>query len=171
MLTAILLAHDPPGQMLRREAVMRSLSSLVEACVQGLVGDAVLIGAASRGLDRIADDAGCALVETPSPDDGLRQALARARSERLFLLQAGYAIERGFIDELHDALAYGAPAAPFVLRAAPQSLVTRLAPSLAPAVGLVATKASLSGAASADLAHLARRLRVAELVTRARKAI
>ncbi len=58
MLTAILLAYDAPAQPLRGDAVARSLASLVEACVQGLVADAALVGAPERGLDRIADDAG-----------------------------------------------------------------------------------------------------------------
>lgn len=170
MITAILIAQDAPGAPLRREAVTRSLSSLVEACVQGLVADAIIIGPAERGLDKIADDAGCTLVETTSAPDGLRKALEQTRYDRVFLLQAGYAIERGFIDELHDALAYEAARDALVLRATPHSLLTRLAPRLSPAVGLVALKATL-GDAGVDIGRLSARLKSSDLTTRARKVI
>lgn len=171
MLTAILLACDASGPPLRREAVTRSLSSLVEACVQGLIADAVIVGPGGRGLDGIADDAGCSLIETELPAEGLRAALLRARNERVFLLRAGYAIERGFIDELSDAFAYAEPQATLVLRAAPHSLLTRLAPQLSSAVGLVATKPQLGAIDSADIRTLSRKLKGADLSTRARKVV
>lgn len=171
MLTAILLAHDAPADgRLGRDAVARSLASLVEACVQGLVADAVLAGPPERGLASIADDAGCALVETARAADALRQALALARHQAIFLLTAGYAVERGFVDEIHDVLAYGPRDRALTLRAAPNSLLTRLAPRLARPVGLIAPKAALlREAANADLAALLRRQRGAELSARARR--
>lgn len=171
MLTAILLAHDAPGRPMRRDAVSRSLGSLVEACVQGLVADAVLVGPPDRGLGDIADDAGCALVETPDPAAGLREALSLSRHDDVLLLLAGYAPERGFIDELHDALLYGDRASALVLRAAPNTFITRLSPRLAPPAGLIARKASLRDSGAAELGVLAKKLKGADLSTRARKVV
>ncbi|WP_424363198.1 transposase [Methylocystis parvus] len=169
MLTAILLAYDAPARPLRRDAITRSLASLVEACVQGLVADAVLVGAPGSGLERIADEAGCMLVEAMRKEEGLTQALDIARQETALLLLAGNAIERGFIEEVDDAFAYGAAERAFVLRAAPSSLVTRLAPNLAEPVGLIARKNALRAAQSGDLKKLAKRLRCAELKSSARR--
>ncbi len=169
MLTAILLAYSTPAAPLRRDAIARSLTSLVDACVQGLVADAVLVGAPQSGLDAIADDAGCELVERQIASEGLAEALAAARRDHVFLLAAGAAVERGFVDEINDVLAYGAPDRALVLRLAPHSLLTRLSPGFSQAVGIVAPKAALRGGETADLSRLARRLRCAELTCRARR--
>jgi len=172
MLSVVLLAFDSfaPAQgdaaALLRERVVRSLSSLIEGCVQGLFADASLAGPQNVGLERIADEAGCNLVEAATVRAGLAGALTAARCPDVFVLRAGYAIERGFIDEARDALGFGKPA---VLRAAPHSLVTRLAPGFAEPVGLLARKEALVAAAAADLPALSRRLRCAELATRARR--
>jgi hypothetical protein len=169
MLTAILLAYDAPGQALRRDAVARSLASLVDACVQGLVADAVLVGAPGRGLEHVADEAGCALVEAQGKEEGLARALDIARHEEALLLFAGHAVERGFVDEVNDAFAYGAGGRSLVLRAAPASFVTRLAPSLAEPVGIIARKSAFREAATANLRRLSRRLRCSELGSGARR--
>jgi hypothetical protein len=169
MLTAILLAYDTPAGPLRRDAIARSLASLVDACVQGLVADAVLAGAPGRGLEKIADEAGCALVEAARMDDGLTQALALARHEDILLLLAGKAVERGFIEEINDAFAYGDCDRPLILRCAPNSLVTRLFPKLSAPAGIVARKTDLRKAESADLDRLSRILRGAELKSHARR--
>ncbi|PPD46254.1 MAG: transposase [Methylocystis sp.] len=169
MLTAILLAYDEPAQPLRRDAIARSLASLVDACVQGLVADAVLAGAPDRGLDQIADEAGCALVETAKAPDGLTKALSIARHDDVFLLLAGHAVERGFTDEVNDAFAYGARDQALILRRAPDSFLTRLAPRFATVVGVVARKAALREAGGADLNRIARALRGAELNSAARR--
>ncbi len=168
MLTVLLLAFDSPARSLRRDAVARSLASLVEACVNGVVADAILVGAPDGGLDRIADDSGCARVECARADVGLPQALALARLDDIFLLEAGYAVDRGFVEEVGDALAFGADRA-LILRAAPHSLLTRLAPPLAAPVGLIANKAALRQAGGADLRRLARKLKGADLTTSARR--
>jgi hypothetical protein len=170
MLTAVLLAYDAPARPLRRDAVARSLASLVEACVQGLVADAVLAGRPDSGLEKVADEAGCALVEAQRAEEGLSRALALARYDDVLVLLAGHAVERGFIDEVNDAFAYGDRSRALVLRAAPDSLVTRLAPRLATPVGLIASKSALFEARSADLKRLALQLRGAELSSHARRA-
>ncbi|WP_363347361.1 transposase [Methylocystis echinoides] len=169
MLTALLLAHGPSAAPLRRDAIARSLASLVESCVQGLVADAVLIGAPQRGLETIADEAGCALVETASAEEGLAQGLDVARRDHILLLSAGSAVERGFVDEIDDVFAYGARDRALVLRLAPHSFWTRLAPGFSEPVGIIATKSALRAAATADLARLAKKLGCAELACRARR--
>lgn len=169
MLTVLLLAHGSPGAPLRRDAIARSLASLVESCVQGLVADAVLIGAPQRGLETIADDAGCALVETATVEEGLARGLDAARQERILLLAASAAVERGFADEINDLFAYGPRDRALVLRLAPQSFLTRLAPRLSQPVGLIAAKGALRAAATTDLSRLVRKLRCAELACRARR--
>ena len=169
MLTAVLLAYDAPAAPLRREAAARSLGSLVEACVQGLVADAALVGAPDCGLERIADEAGCALVKTARAGDGLAEALAMARRDHILLLLAGYAVERGFVEEIEDLFAYDDRGRARILRLAPHSLLTRLAPNLSRPVGLIAAKSALAEAGAADLSRLARKLRGAELTTRARR--
>ncbi|MGJ0506911.1 MAG: transposase [Methylocystis sp.] len=169
MLTAILLAYSSPAAPLRRDAVARSLASLVDSCVQGLVADAVLAGAPGAGLDRIADEAGCALVESAAAAEGLAQALAIARRDHVFLLAAGAAVERGFVDEINDAFAYGAQDRAMVLRLAPHSLLTRMAPNFSEAVGVIAPRAAVRAGGGADLARLSKRLRCAELTCRARR--
>jgi hypothetical protein len=177
MLSAILLAHPSraSGAALsaarQREAVLRSLASLVDGCVQGLIGDAVLAGAAEdAGLASIADEAGCELVTAQASADALALAAALARREGVLLLTAGYAVERGFFEEIRDALNFGDPAQAYVLRAAPRSLLTRFAPRLAAPAALVARKAALTPGAG-DVPALARGLRASELFSRARQVI
>lgn len=171
MLTAALIAFDSPGAPLRREAVARSLGSLVESCVQGLIADALILAAPGRGLARIADEAGCALIETPHAADGLAQALKAAQRDHLLLLLAGFAVERDFAEEAQDFFAYGDASRARTLRLAPDSLITRLAPGLARPVGLIAPKSALLSAEGADLARLVRKMRGADLTTRARRVL
>lgn len=170
MLTAILLAYPAPSAApLRRDAISRSLGSLVESCVQGLVSDAVLVGAPETGLGGIADDAGCALVENPTASEGLRAALSAARRDQVFLLAAGAAVDRGFVDEINDALCYGAPGRALALRLAPHSLLTRFAPGFSQVVGIIAPKADISARGGADFTRLSKSLRCAEIASRARR--
>lgn len=170
MLTAVLLAYDAPrAPPLRRDMIARSLGSLVEACVQGLVADATLIGAPARGLDKIADEAGCGLIETARAEEGLAQALQMARRDHILLLIAGFAVERGFVEEVQDLFAYGDYARARTLRLAPDSILTRIAPGFARPVGLIAEKAALADAGGHDVSRLARALRGADLASRARR--
>lgn len=169
MLTAILLAYPAPQAPLRRDAIARSLGSLVESCVQGLVSDAVLVGAPETGLGGIADEAGCTLIESRTAAEGLPAALAAARRDHVLLLAAGAAVERGFIDEINDALTYGPPDLAMALRLAPHSLLTQLAPGFSQVVGIVAPKAAICASGGADLARLSKSLRCAEITTRARR--
>ncbi len=168
MLSAVVIAFDSPRAPLRREAVARSLGSLIESCVEGLVADAIIVAERTRDLEGIADEAGCRLIEAPRAD-GVAQALKAARRDHVFLLLAGFAVERGFPEEARDVFAYGDISRPRTLRMAPDSLITRLAPRLARPVGLIATKHALAAVESADFGRLARKLRGADLTTRARR--
>ncbi|MGD9658469.1 MAG: transposase [Methylocystis sp.] len=168
MLSAVLIAFDSPEAPLRREAVARSLGSLIEPCIQGLVADAIIVAQPKRNLERLADEAGCALIEAPCAA-GVAQALKAARRDHVFLLLAGFAVERGFVEEARDFFAYGDQTRARTLRAVPDSFMTRLAPGLARPVGLIATKSALAAADSADFRRLARKLRSADLTSRARR--
>jgi hypothetical protein len=84
------------------------------------------------------------------------------------LLRAGYAVERGFCEEIEDAFAYGEAGRALILRAAPDSLATRIAPALAAPVGVIARKQALVAAGEVQLRALSRRLRCVEIATRAR---
>jgi hypothetical protein len=100
----------------------------------------------------------------------LAKALSLARYDDVLLLIAGHAVERGFVDEVNDALSYGDRERALILRAAPDSILTRLAPRFATPVGVIARKSALRAASSADLPRLARRLRGADLSIPARRA-
>jgi hypothetical protein len=172
MLSVILLGYDAAradGGARRNERILRSLASLVEGAVDGLVADVALAGPSGAGLGGIADEAGCVLVENDNPAQGFAEALAAVRQATVFLLAAGYAVDRGFIEEARDALAFGGLKEARVLRVAPDSFLTRLAPNLARPVGLLARKESIARAAASDLPGLVRRLRGADLSAHARK--
>ena len=146
MLSVILLGYEvrgADGGSRRNELVLRSLASLVEGAVDGLIADVALVGPSDAGFGKIADEAGCVLVENDAPAKGAAEALAGARQSNVFFFLAGHAIDRGFIEEARDAIAFGGLKAARVLRAAPESLLTRLAPSLARPVGLLARKESI----------------------------
>ena len=174
MLSAIIFATDSIDGPARTDFTARCLASLIEACVQGVVADAALVGEAGRGFDRIAEDAGCGFIETGSPVEGLRQALATVRRDQIFLLSAGYAVERGFADELNDLFAYGDAGAPRTLRAASTTFATRLFPGLSQPAGLVAPRRTLAELVALagpmdSFTRLAGKLKGADLSTRARR--
>lgn len=168
MMSAVLIAFDSPKAPLRRETVARGLASLIESCLLGVVADAIIVAEPARGLEGLADEAGCALIEAPRAE-GVAQALKAARRDHVFLLLAGFAVDRGFAEEAQDFFANGDRSRSRTLRMAPESLVTRLAPGLARPVGLIAAKSALAAADSADFDRLARKLQGADLATRARR--
>ncbi len=171
MLSLILFSFDSQLQSRRREAIVRSLASLVSCAVDGLVADAALVGPAGEDLQSVADEAGCALFEALQAKEGILRALQQARRDDVFLFSAGCTVDDSFIDAARDAMAFGGLAAPRVLRLAPSSLLTRLAPNLAPAVGLLAAKSAMAAAVDFDLRNLARRLRAKELPAQARQCL
>jgi hypothetical protein len=70
MLSVILLGYElhlADGGSRRDELVLRSLASLVEGAVDGLIADVALIGPKGAGFAKIADEAGCGLFENDAP--------------------------------------------------------------------------------------------------------
>ncbi len=135
---------------------MRTLVALVPAAIEGVVRDVVLAAsAATPDLARIADHAGCDFVVADAREL-MPAALARLKEQRVFVLRAGRIPEHGFIGELADLMAYGAERCA-LLRDAPHSMLTRIAPGLSPASALVAPRARLATCA-ADVRQVARRL-------------
>lgn len=174
MLSAIIFATDTIDGPARADFLARCLASLIDACVQGVVADAAVIGEPGRGLGKIAEDAGCGFIETSDALEGLRQALAAVRRDQILLLSADYAVDRGFADELNDLFAYGDPGAPRTLRAASTTFATRLFPALSRPAGVVAPRRALTpidafDGASDGLQRLVRKLKSADLSTRARR--
>ncbi len=155
--------------------LVRTLATLVPATVEGLVRDViVLTSGPDEGVRRVADHAGCGLVEAQTFEVAMRQALAMTRSPMVFVLRAGAALDRGFLDEVAGLLGPEATANEFrilLLRQAPEGLAARLLPDLAPAAGIIAPRDRLSGPA-ADFAALVRQIgRTRTLVSRAQMAL
>jgi hypothetical protein len=147
MLSTIVLCEIAhwSGRIDPAERLVRTLSSLIRANVEGLLGDVAIAGPARHGLGVIADHAGCCLIEADAESEWFRRAIEAARGPELFILRSGFAPQAGFIEEAGDflrAMADGgsgsAPAA--LLRAAPESFAERLFPRAAPAAGLIAPR-------------------------------
>lgn len=169
MLSAILLAYRWPSGNLKGETVARCFSSLIEGCVNGVIADAVLVGPPDHLLAKIADEAGCSLVENIDPAAGFKEAVEQARYERLLILSAEFGLERGLIDELRDLLNFGDPADSYVLHVNPDTLFTRLFPNLAKTAGLITTSSLVKKYTHIAQPHaLAKNLRRKSLTSRAR---
>jgi len=99
MLSAVVLATDlsrPLGAS--SEAVVRTLSALVPAAIEGIVRDVTLASAGDIAeLRKIADHAGCEIAEAADPAGAIAAGLASARGDLLLILRAGYAPQSGFI--------------------------------------------------------------------------
>jgi hypothetical protein len=142
------------------ENLMRTLASLVTAKVEGLLSDVTIAGPAGMGLGAAANHAGCNFVEEACEEEWLSRALEAARGPYILVLRSGYAPEPGFVEEANDFLAGEAKGQlpPAVLRAAPASFLERMAPSLAPAGGLIAPRDLLLRAAAGSFPKLVRRI-------------
>ncbi len=179
MVTALVLSPslDAPAPAPRAaEAVARSLAALVRAAVEGIVREALIVGPAGDNLAEIADHAGCAHVEASSMQEGLARAIAQARNHMVFVLEGGYAPLQGFVEESGDLLrADGFRGA--LLRRAPDTMMTRLAPSLARTVGAFAPRAALRdqalpSQAPRDFEQMIRRLKIRQTLNiRAQKMV
>lgn len=143
MLSALVLV--PHGSAPNATAqVVRSLAALVPLVVEGLVRDVVLMGPTAAEWQGIADHGGCRLAES------MAQALALARGPWVFVLQAGFAPNAGFAEEVSDFMALGTGAA--MLRAHPTGFFTRLFPDSAALAGIILSAQGHSGTCLADLA-------------------
>jgi hypothetical protein len=145
MLSTIVFCEDWPGRRPGRdlaEVLARTLASLVPAKVEGLLGDVRIAGPARKGLNLVANHAGCALIEAENEMDWLCLALHAARGPDVFLLRCGRAPEAGFIEEATNFLAKNAEEKSRTahLRAAPESFLERVFPPLAAIAGLIASR-------------------------------
>jgi hypothetical protein len=86
--------------------------------------------------------------------------MEQMRAEILFVLEGGYAPPHGFADEAGDLLLEPGAFRGALLRLAPDSFATRLAPALSPPVGVLALRQAAATAAPSDLADLVRRLKI-----------
>lgn len=154
MLSAIVIALPGTPAL----PIVRTLTALVPAAVQGLVRDLTLACPPGREFEEIADHAGCRLAAHADAAAALAAAIAGARENWLLLLLAGFAPESGFVEEAGDFVADGRERAG-QLRRIPDGLWTRLFPDLAPVAGVLAPKALLGqgGDFAARAAHVAPR--------------
>ena len=159
--TFVLLPPTPDGSSTPLGNLVRTLGALVPGTIGGLVRDvSIVTQTASDEVRQVADHAGCALIEGERFADALRTAIARARSPMIFLLRAGAFVDRAFLDEVAQAFGPDQPdrgASAFVLREAPDGLIRRVLPDLAPAAGLIA-QASAVDASAKDFDTLVRRV-------------
>lgn len=162
MLTGIVIItpQNVPGSDVPR-ALVRSLSALVSAAVEGVLRDMIVASALpeTADLSRVADHAGCDFVTGADPAAALMAALGKARGANLFVLRPGRAPEQGYIDELAEIASGSKPA---LLRERASGFVTRLFPAFCPVAGVVGARADLQRAAetgAAEPAALARHLR------------
>ena len=130
------------------EAIVRTLAGLVPLVVEGIIRDVVLAtwGDAADALE-IAEHAGCSVAQGVNEASALAAAIAAAKSDRLFVLRAGHAPEAGFDQEardLFDGLSAAAPRSA-ILRAAPESFLTRVFPAAAGAAAFIANRQDIPG--------------------------
>ncbi len=158
MLSVVVFIMDGPAAPLSAEAVVRTLSSLVPAAVEGVVRDVTLAAPAGRaGMRKIADHAGCELVEAGSQPAMFRRAFETVRNPNIFVIRAGRAPEQGFAEELADLLAGGVQSA--IMRETPRRFMTRILPGLAPVAGLVARRDPMLRTQAHTLGDLVRNAR------------
>ncbi|MGQ0443575.1 MAG: transposase [Beijerinckiaceae bacterium] len=144
-MSTIVICEDLPARHSGRdlaEVLARTLASLVPAKVEGLLGDVRIAGPARKGLNLVANHAGCTLIEAENEMDCISLALRAARGPDVFLLRCGRAPEAGFIEEAADFLAKNTSdrSRAAHLRAAPESFLERVFPALAPIAGLIANR-------------------------------
>lgn len=166
--TFVIVPGALPGAPPASGALVRTLAALVPATVEGLVRDVTVIAPRrDDALRRVTEHAGCGLVEEEDFDAALKQAIARARSPFLFLLRAGAHLNRDFLDEA--AQQFGPDVADpasrsLLIREAPDRLMTRVLPDLAPVAGLIASAGTLAGPAK-TFDSLVRRIRASQTLT------
>lgn len=157
MLSALVLVQSGTAESPTPEAVVRSLSALVPAAIEGIVRDVALASPERNDdLERIADHAGCAFIHAPA-DQLIGAALAGLKERRVLVLRGGRMPEHGYLGELADFMAHGADRCALMLEA-PHNFITRIAPRLAPACAIIAGREHVRASGHADVRALARAL-------------
>jgi hypothetical protein len=155
MLSALVLISSNPAPP--PEALVRTLAALVPAAIEGVVRDVVMCAPASTpDLARICDHAGCDFI-IAERGDSLRDALARLKEQRVFVLRAGRVPEHGYLGEIADFVAYGGKGSA-LMRDAPHNFMTRFLPALAPVSAFIAPREGLAKARVEDVNALSRSL-------------
>lgn len=173
MLSTLVLMPPATGGTPALGALVRTLAALVPFSIEGLVRDVTVVAEGDDdGLRRVADHAGCA-YEAGSPFNGaFKAALEGSRSETVFVLRVGAALDRGMVDEVAALLGPGSGSVDtvFLLRQAAEGW-TRLFPATAPVVGIMAPRRKL-GAPVRGFDDLARQFRRGKtLASRAQMAL
>lgn len=161
MLSALIVS--PPftsGTPPALASTVRTLGALVPATVEGLVRDVTVLSAGDDdGLRTVTEHAGCGLVEAGSFEAALSAAIKGSKMGTVFVIRAGAAFDRGFLDEI--AALFGPDrdreaTRTFLLRQVPEGLASRLLPDLAPVAGVIAPREHLAGSLR-DFAALVRK--------------
>ena len=171
MISAIVLAsehHSGDDVEHAHEVVVRSLVWLVSAVVASVVRDVVLAVPPGLGLSDVADQSGCELVKADDEPSRLLAAIEAARGPRLLVLRAGYQPDGRLAEEI-DAFVRRTPDdATALILAAPETLVQRLFPRQAPAIGALVSRAACLETPPPSFAQFVRGLsRPTRLLTRA----
>jgi hypothetical protein len=162
------------GKDARIEGLVRTLASLVTPHVEGILGDVTIIGPAGWELDRIADYAGCALLEQEGETLGFRRIFENLRYEQFLLLRSGYALKAEFIEEAGDLVKFNrrSDSTKLKLLSEPEDFVQRLFPGAAKIAGVIAPRSwALENSCCALSALMRKRRLFRSLRTRARRTI
>ena len=149
MVSAIVLCSDdvPRGRD-AREVVVRSLAWLVSAVVAGVVRDVTIAVPSRFDLGEIADRVGCEIVHAEYEAERLRGSAEKARSSKILVVKAGYQPGDQLIEEIDARGGLPGDQQTAVMLAEPSTFLERLAPNLAPIVGVLASKEQVLGAES-----------------------
>lgn len=160
MLSAVVIIPTQPVRGSGRglpEAMVRTLAALVPAAIEGVLRDlAIAAPSGHPELERIADHAGCELIEAGDQKAALMLALKATREDNIFVIPAGRAPEAGFADEIAEMIGDNRRTAR--MRERPDSFFTRLLPGLSPPAALLAPRETLLAIASGDIPSMSRRL-------------
>lgn len=159
MISALVLADDPSfAQPASADAVVRTLAALIPATIEGLIRDVSVAGLEARtDLHKIADHAGCDLILSPDHAGLLPAALKAARCDLVFILNAGFAPNAGYIEEIGDRFQSARAPSALLMRQEGTSFFTRLLPQYSPVQGVVTKRGALS--APRDFAQVRRMTR------------
>jgi hypothetical protein len=162
MLSTIVIVPPPEasGRKPPLAPVLRTLSALVPATVEGAVRDVALLVVGDGGeVSAIADEAGCGLIREASFEAAMTRAVAGARAAWICVLQAGALPGRGFAEDVANALGEAGDPPHALLLRSEGGRFGRIFPSLAAVAGVIAPRQRFSGracASFADLLHHAR---------------
>ncbi len=164
MLSVIVIVPslESPGRQPSLAAVLRTLSALVPATIDGAVRDVALLVVGDGGeVSAIADEAGCGFIREASFEAAMARGIAEARATWICVLQAGALPGRGFAEDVANALEEAGDPPHALLLRGEGGRFGRIFPSLAAVAGVIAPRQRFSGRACASFADLLRNARPA----------